>query len=50
MNYNLAYNNLYPSSIIISYDGETDTEKVFETESVVQYFGPSTSTSTTNNQ
>lgn len=48
MNYNIAYNNLYPSPIIRSYDGETDTETVFETESVVQYFGPSTTT--TNNQ
>lgn len=47
------YNNLYPS--IISYDIEAysqDIETVFETKSVVQYFGPSTSTSTstTNNQ
>lgn len=55
MNYNLAYNNLYTSPIIRSYDEETDTETetVFETESVVQYFGPSTSTTTTsitNNQ
>ena len=43
--------NLYPS--IISYDIETysqNTETLFETERVVQYFGPSTLTSTTNNQ